>query len=46
MLHLRALREEVIISASTLLEADAVIVSAKAVADKALKEALQPDALV
>lgn len=44
VLHLEALRQEVITSASTLLEADATIVTCKAVADKALKAALQPGA--
>lgn len=44
MLHLRALREEVITSASTLLEADATMVTRKAEADIAFKAAVEPDA--
>jgi hypothetical protein len=44
MLHLRALREEVITSANTLLEVDATLVNCKAAADNALNAALQPEA--
>lgn len=44
MLHLRALREEVMTSASTLLEGDVTMVTRKAEADIALKAALEPGA--
>jgi hypothetical protein len=44
MLHLEALRQEVVTSASTLLEADATLFTGKAEADIALKAALEPDA--
>lgn len=44
LLHLGALREEVLTSADTLLEADAEIVTCKARANKALLEALSPTA--
>lgn len=44
MLHLEALREEVITSASTLLEEDATLFISKAEADIAINAALEPDA--
>lgn len=42
LLHLAALREEVLTSAETLLEVDELIVACKATADSMLEEALKP----